>query len=133
MTDYGMFTDKSNIVAVVGVSTDEDKYGYRVYKTLKDNGYAVFAVNPKYDKVGSDKVYHDLESLPKKPTLVITVVPRAVTYEVVEKCKELGIPRVWMQPGSESPEAVEFCKKNGIDVVYKSCYIVNGMNTCFTG
>ena len=127
-----MFVDKSNIIAVVGVSTDKDKFGYRVYKTLKDNGFGVYGVNPMYDKVNGDKIYHRLEELPNLATLVVTVVPRAVTLHTVMKCAELAIPRVWMQPGSESQEAVEFCRKNGIDVVYKKCIIKDGLHTEFT-
>lgn len=130
--DYGMFTDKSNVIAVVGVSQNEEKFGYKVYKTLKDKGFEAFAINPKGGNVGSETVYASLEPLPKKPTLVITVVPTGVAYEVVKQCKELGIPRVWMQPGSESPEAVSFCRKNGIDVVYRACYINDGLKTGFT-
>ena len=84
MVDYGMFTDKSNIIAVVGVSKDEDKFGYQVYKTLKAKGFTVFGVNPRHDKIDGEKIYPNLEAIPKKPTLVITVVPRAVTLQVVQ-------------------------------------------------
>lgn len=33
--------------AVVGVSQDPAKYGGRIYRTLRDSGYIVYAVNPK--------------------------------------------------------------------------------------
>jgi len=28
---------------------------------------------------------------------------------------------VWMQPGSESQAAIDFCRRNGIDVIYGIC------------
>lgn len=130
--DYGMFTDKSNVIAVVGASKDGEKFGYKVYKTLKDKGFNVFAINPKGGRINGDLIYASLEALPKKPTLAITVVPAGVAYEIVKQCKELGIVRVWMQPGSESPEAISFCRKSGIEVVYKACYITDGLKAGFT-
>jgi predicted CoA-binding protein len=33
--------------------------------------------------------------------------------------EELGITMVWMQPGSESEKAIQYCKDNGIDVVQR--------------
>ncbi|MDH5439134.1 MAG: CoA-binding protein [Candidatus Bathyarchaeota archaeon] len=36
----------------------------------------------------------------------------------------LGITKVWMQPGSESEKAIEYCEANGIDVVYGVCIMV---------
>jgi len=31
---------------------------------------------------------------------------------------------VWMQPGSESEEAINFCRKNGIAVVHGVCVMI---------
>jgi predicted CoA-binding protein len=54
-------------------------------------------------------------------TRVDTVVPPAVTEKIVVECKELGIARVWMQPGSESEKAINFCAENNIKVVHDMC------------
>ena len=53
--------------------------------------------------------------------VVDTVVPPHITEQIVKECKELGITKVWMQPGSESEKAIIFCKDNGIEVVYDDC------------
>ena len=37
----------SGVFAVVGVSTNREKYGYRVYQDLKRGGYTAYAVNPR--------------------------------------------------------------------------------------
>ena len=121
------FLNKNNKIAVVGVSTNTEKWGYKVYNALLEEGYRVFPVNPKYEKIGDKKCYPNLHELPDKPDVVITVVPPKVTDKVVEECKELGIKKVWMQPGSESDEAIEFCEKNDIKVMYNACFVVNGL------
>ncbi len=118
------FLQKKNIFAVVGASRDPKKYGYQVYKDLKEAGYEVYPVNPKTDKILDDRSYPDLRRLPTKPDVVNVVVPPKITEKIVETCKKLGITKVWMQPGSESEGAVKFCDENGIDVVYGVCVMV---------
>jgi len=118
------FLIKQNVFAVVGVSGNPAKYGHQVYKDLKEAGYVVYAVNPNIDEVLGDRCYHSLIELPEKPDVVDIVVPSSVTEKIVEECKELGIERVWMQPGSESEHAIRFCEENGIKVVHDVCVMV---------
>jgi len=121
------FLNKKNKIAVIGVSNNHEKWGYRVYKTLKSSGFSVYAVNPKHTKIDSDRCYPDLRSIPEKLDEVITIVPPKVTESIVKVCKELNIKKVWMQPGSESEDAIRFCKENGIDVMYNACFVVDGL------
>ena len=115
---------KENVFAVVGVSRNPTKYGHQVYGDLKEAGYVVYAVNPNIDEVLGDQCYHSLTELPEKPDVVDIVVPPSVTEKIVKECKELGIERVWMQPGSESEHAIRFCEENGINVVHDVCVMV---------
>ena len=118
------FLRKQNVFAVVGVSKNPAKYGHQVYLDLKEAGYVVYAVNPNIDEVLGDRCYHSLSELPEMPDVVDTVVSPAVTEQIVEECKELGIARVWMQPGSESEKAINFCMRNNINVVHDLCVMV---------
>ncbi|MEM4489138.1 MAG: CoA-binding protein [Desulfurococcaceae archaeon] len=118
------FLDRRNVFAVVGASRDPQKYGYQVYRDLKSAGYKVYPVNPNAQEVLGDKCYPSLKELPAKPDVVVTVVPPQVTELVVEECKELGVRKIWMQPGSESEKAVEYCEENNIAVVHGACIMI---------
>jgi predicted CoA-binding protein len=118
------FLQKEHVFAVVGVSHNPKKYGHQVYKDLKAAGYTVYPVNPTIDEVLGDRCYPSLRELPEKPDVVNTVVPPAVTEQIVVECKALGIDKVWMQPGSESEKAIAFCEKTGINVVHDVCIMV---------
>ena len=118
------FLRKQNVFAVVGVSHDPIKYGHQVYKDLKAAGYVVYPVNPHINEVLGDKCYSSLSDLLEKPDVVDIVVPPHVTEEIVKECKALGIDKVWMQPGSESEQAIKFCENNGIKVVHDVCVMV---------
>jgi predicted CoA-binding protein len=118
------FLNKKNIFSVVGASRDPRKYGYQVYKDLKEAGYEVYPINPNAEKVLGDKCYPNLGDLPIKPDVVDVVVPPKVTEEIVKACKRLGITKIWMQPGSESETAIKFCDENDMDVVHGVCVMV---------
>ena len=118
------FLDKKNVFAVVGASRDPQKYGFQVYRDLKNAGYEVYPVNPNADEISGDKCYVSLENLPINPDIVDVVVPPRVTERIVETCKKLGITKVWMQPGSESENAVKLCEDSKIEVVYGVCVMI---------
>ncbi|MCK5476540.1 MAG: CoA-binding protein [Candidatus Aenigmarchaeota archaeon] len=121
------FFNKKNLIAIVGVSSNSEKWGWKIYNSLKSSGFWVYSINPKYMQINGDACYPDLKSLPKKPDVVITVVSPKITEHIVEECKNLKINKVWMQPGSESEKAIIFCKSNNIDVVYNACFVVDGL------
>jgi predicted CoA-binding protein len=118
------FLRKENVFAVVGVSRNPEKYGHKVYKDLKEAGHTVYPVNPYLDEILGDRCYPSLSDLPGKPDVVDTVVPPAVTEKILRECGALKIDKVWMQPGSESKQAIAFCKRNGIKFVHGVCVMV---------
>ncbi|MFN2244323.1 MAG: CoA-binding protein, partial [Anaerolineae bacterium] len=65
--------------AVVGASRDPRKFGYQVFRSLRDAGYVVYPVNPKGGELEGEKVYRSLAELPQPPEVVDMVVPPAVT------------------------------------------------------
>jgi hypothetical protein len=112
------------IWAVVGASQDQTKYGNRIFRTLREAGYTVYPVNPKGGQLDGDTVYSSLADLPQPPQVVDLVVPPAVTEQVVQEAHELGLSRVWMQPGAESEAAIEYCHEHGIQVVHDTCAMI---------
>jgi len=110
--------------AVVGASTDTSKYGHKIFCDLRRAGYTVYGVNARGGQIEGQELYRSLADLPEKPAVVDTVVPPRVTEQVVRQCTELGLSRVWMQPGSESETAIGFCQQHGIRVVYGTCAMI---------
>jgi predicted CoA-binding protein len=104
--------------AVMGVSTDEAKFGTRVYRALKAHGRQVEGVNPRLAALDGETIYPDLAALPVKPDVVDVVVPPAAARGILEECLRLGIRQVWFQPGAEDPAAIVWATAQGIDVVW---------------
>jgi uncharacterized protein len=110
--------------AIVGASQDRNKYGNRVFRSLRHAGYKVYPVNPHLEEVEGVVAYATLSDLPQPPDVVNFVVPPAVTEQVVREAHDLGLMRIWMQPGAESDEAIKFCEAHGMQLVYDECAMV---------
>lgn len=120
-------------IAIVGVSDKRDTGCNLAYKKFKENGYQVFAVNPRITTYEGAPCYSDLKSIPEKPDAVFILTSPKVTEELIQQCVDLGVKHVWMhcmmgtKPGlaasmtSVSQSAVEICKVNGISVIPGSC------------
>jgi predicted CoA-binding protein len=120
-------------IAVVGVSDQRETGCNMSYKKFKENGYLVYAVNPRISVYEGDACYPDLKSIPEKVDAVFILANPKVTEQIVGQCVELGVKHVWMhcmmgtKPGlaagmtSVSQNAVETCKANGIAVIPGSC------------
>ena len=113
--------------AVAGSFRNESKYAYKILKTLKKKGYEVYPINPRLKEVYGLTCYSSLKDIPGQVDVVDIVTPPEITEKIVRECREKDITRVWIQPGAESEEAIKFCKKNGIKVVYNLCVMVEGV------
>lgn len=111
-------------IALVGATNDPAKYGNVILKNLRGRGWPVFAINPKATTIDGEPAYPNLAALPKKPELVVFVVPPAIGIKVLDEVKALGIDRVWLQPGAESPEILARAAELGLRVVHDACIMV---------
>jgi len=117
------FLSEKNI-AVVGVSRNDKKFGYTIFKELKTKGYNVYPVNPNASNIDGEKCYPSLLALQGKVKAAILVIPPLAAREAVKDAYTAGIKKIWMQLGSESEEAISYCKEVGIDVIHNECVLM---------
>jgi len=110
--------------AVVGVSSDRRKFGNKVYRAMKERGLAVYPVNPHTNFVEGDTCYPSVLNLPDAVHSIVLVVKPHAVAEILKECQHKGIDSVWMQPGSESLEAVAAAAKRGIQVIQGRCILM---------
>jgi predicted CoA-binding protein len=115
---------KMECVAVFGATQDSSKFGYKVLVDLQRGGYLVYGINPNHQEIEGIPCFPDIASLPRRPDLLVFVVPPRVTEKALAEARKAGIGRIWMQPGSESPEAIAYCVENGMDVVHDACIMI---------
>lgn len=111
--------------AVVGASSNPDKYGNMVLRAYQQQGLEVYPINPRAEAIEGLKAYPDLASVPAKLRGVSIITPPKITERVVEEAAAAGAEFVWMQPGAESPEAVRKAEALGLKVIAGGpCYLV---------
>ena len=103
--------------AVVGASNNPEKYGNKVLKCYLQNDKKVYPINPKESQIEGVDCFPALDKLPESVHGNSIITPPKVTEKVVEKAVELNIKNIWMQPGSESEQAVKLAKDNGINII----------------
>ncbi len=116
---------EADVFGVVGASTDRDKYGNKVLRCYQMKGLRAIPVNPREKVVEGVACVASVSDLPDGVTSISVITPPAVTVRIVDEAVSKGIRNIWMQPGAESPAAVEKCVKAGINVIADgSCILV---------
>ena len=88
----------------------------------------MFPINPHIETYDGSPCYPDVKSIPGGVEGVVIVTRPEITEKIVHQCAEAGVRIVWMHrslhfmgKGSVSEAAVEFCKKNGVEVIAGAC------------
>ncbi len=111
------FINKAYKYALVGATTNKEKYGYLVLKDLVGAGFNIVGVNPKYQEISGIKIYSSLKDVRQKPDVVIFVVPPEEGLKILDEVVEVGITKVWFQPGAESEKIRQKAKQLGIKIM----------------
>jgi predicted CoA-binding protein len=112
---------KYRTVAVVGLSSREDRPSYSVARYLKEHGYRIIPVNPRETEVLGERCYPDLCSVPD-PVEVVDVFRRPKDVpRVVAEAIEIGAKAIWMQEGIVHEAAARRARKAGLEVVMDRC------------
>ncbi|WDD91178.1 GNAT family N-acetyltransferase [Burkholderia sp. FERM BP-3421] len=85
-----LFQPKS--VAVVGASSRVGSIGAMVWARVRDGGFGgpVWPVNPKYGTLDGERVYPQVDQLPRAPSVALICTPPATWPGIVRKLGALG-------------------------------------------
>lgn len=110
--------------AVVGVSRSGNKFGNSAYKELKQKGYKVYQIHPKSKTIDGDECYPDFKSVPDKIGSAVLAIKPIHINKMLQEALDSGIKHIWLQQGTESKEAIDFCIKNGMHAVHGECVLM---------
>lgn len=82
-------------------------------------------VHPKEKQIEGVDCIATIADLPAEVESLSVITPPAITEKIVEQAAAKGIKNIWMQPGAESPAAVQYCEEQGLNVIADgSCLLV---------
>ena len=91
--------------AVVGDTTNEEKYAHKIKKKMIQNGYEVFPVG---------KELASLNDIPGDLDIIDLCIHPSKGLALMKECKK-DFKAVVIQPGAESDELVQYLKDNKIE------------------
>jgi hypothetical protein len=113
--------DEARTIAVVGLSSRDDRPSHGVGRYLKENGYRVIPVHPKEEQVLGEKAYPTLADVPEPIDLVDVFRKAEDTPEVAREAVETGAKVLWLQEDIVSDEARQIAEDGGMQVVMGIC------------
>jgi len=99
---------------VVGDVLNHLKYAYKILSSLKEADFNVVGLNPS---VKNEEAYKSLADIPYKIDILDLCINPIKGIKILEEAHKLKIDKVLIQPGAESSEILEFCRKNGIEAI----------------
>jgi len=112
-------------IAMVGVSRNPKDFSRHLFREMCARGYDMVPVNRLADEIEGRESFQCLQAVKPAVEGVLVMTWFHESIRVVRDCAEAGVHRVWLYrasgKGSVSPEAVEFCKQSGIQVVEGHC------------
>jgi uncharacterized protein len=112
---------KAKTIAVVGISHKEERDSHKVAKYLKEHGYKMIPVNPKYREVLGEPCYPTLRDVPEHIDVADIFRNIEAIPEVVDDAVAAGADCVWMQLGLVHNEAAAKARAAGLQVVMNKC------------
>tara|TARA_B100000945_G_C20048655_1_gene442470 strand:+ start:40 stop:507 length:468 start_codon:yes stop_codon:yes gene_type:complete len=113
--------DSTRTVAVVGISKNWNRPSNFVAKYLKEHGYTIIPVNPKYENVLGMKCYPSLSEVPLEIDLVNCFRKPKELNNILVELLDIGVKKLWLQIGVINSEIKEFAERQGVSVVMDRC------------
>lgn len=108
---------RSPSFAVVGASTNRNKFGNKVLRCYLQHHLTVYPVNPDESIIENLKNYKKINDLPEEVKSISIITSPAITETIVNEAIQKGIKNIWMQPGAESSTAIKKARENNINVI----------------
>ena len=121
--DIAKFLDKKTTFAVIGASNNPEKFGFRIFRAVKEAGFKVYAINYKETLIQGEKAYATITDLPEKVAVLNFVVPPSISLGITEKAYTLGYRTFWYQPGSFDQSILDFHQNKDTQVISDKCLL----------
>ena len=102
------------IVAVIGASSNRNKFGNKALRAFANRGYTVIPINPREAEVEGHRTYSSVLDVPGNIDLATMYVPPRTGVRVLDDLAKKGIHEVWLNPGADGSEVVTRAQELGL-------------------
>jgi predicted CoA-binding protein len=113
----------SKIVAIIGASSNRNKFGNKALRAFERQGFTVLAINPNEREVEGHQTYATVLDVPGPIDMATVYVPPGVGVRVMEQLATKGVPEVWLNPGADGDEVLARARELGLKTI-QACSIL---------
>jgi predicted CoA-binding protein len=113
----------SKTVAVIGASSNREKFGNKALRAFERQGYVVIPINPTEAMVEGHKAYKSVLDVPGSIDMATVYVPPRAGVRIMEELAAKGIAEVWLNPGADGPDVVDRARALGLKTI-QACSII---------
>lgn len=129
--NYSEILTNAKTIAIIGCSANKYRASYHITSYLKENGYRIIPINPKYDEVLGIPCYDEITDIPNGYRIDIVDIFRNSEY-TAEMVREIidwstrtdQTPTIWTQLDVSSEEAEALAEKADLPYVKNECMMV---------
>jgi predicted CoA-binding protein len=110
-------------VAVVGASSDRNKFGNKALRAFRAEGHTVIPINPNEREVEGLRTYPSVLDVPGTIDMATVYVQPDVAQQLLAEFEQKKIPEIWINPGAESDELVAEARRRRLNII-QACSIV---------
>ncbi len=115
--------NEKKTVAVVGASSNRNKFGNKALRAFERQGYSVLAINPNEAEVEGHRTFASVLDVPGTIDMATVYVPATAGVGVMEQLATKGVGEVWLNPGADDDDVVDRAKVLGLNVI-QACSII---------
>ena len=112
-----------NSIAIVGISSKEEKDSYKVMKFLIERGYKVFPVNPNEEGeyILGRKCYKNILDIDDEVDMVDVFRKKEFVYEVTKEAIKINAKVLWTQLDIFCEDSLNLAQDAGLAVIMNKC------------
>ena len=110
-------------VAIIGASSNPNKFGNKAVRAFQRHGYTVYPVNPNEPEVEGLATFKSIKDVPVRPHRVSVYVPPPVLVKLLPDIAAKGCDELWLNPGTESDAVLAEAERLGLNTI-QACSIV---------
>ena len=114
---------ETKVVAVIGASSNRNKFGNKALRAFERRGYTVIPINPNEAEVEGHKTFASVLDFPGTIDMATVYIPASAGVSVMEQLAQKGVGVVWLNPGADDGEVVDRARDLGLNVV-QACSII---------
>ena len=115
-------------VAILGASTNLERYSNMLIKKLHAKGHEVFPINPALKEIDGIPVYPNLEAIPRGVDVLSVYMNEDRSNAIADSIVGCGIPKVIFNPGAENPGLKRRLEAKGIKVEEACSLVLSGLD-----